>query len=56
MDASFKFSIDEKVETVLGALGVVDTCAVNSDGQNQYYIKTRDGGEWFKESQLTSLA
>jgi hypothetical protein len=53
MDVTFKFTLDQKVTTPFGDVGLISMLAVD-DGGNTYFVKTKDGGNWFKESQLTA--
>lgn len=51
MNVTFKFTIDQNVTTPFGEPGIVSMLAVDSSGIN-YFVKTKVGGDWFKESQL----
>jgi len=49
---SFEFDIDEQVKTPFGDLGIVSMLGYD-DGGPQYFVKTKEGGNWYKESQLS---
>jgi len=51
---SFAFSLDQKVKTPFGDVGIVSTCGFDDSGE-VYYVKTATGGNWFKESQLEAV-
>jgi hypothetical protein len=53
MNTTFKFSLDQKIKTPFGEVGMVKMCAVDETGIN-YYVKTAGGGNWFKEAELTT--
>ena len=53
MKVEFKFSLDQKVTTPFGESGLISMLAVD-DGGNTYYVKTKNGADWFKESQLSA--
>jgi hypothetical protein len=53
MNVTFKFTLDQKVTTPFGDLGVISMLGVD-DGGNQYHVKTATGSNWFKESQITA--
>jgi hypothetical protein len=47
----FKFSLDERVITPFGSIGVISTLGYDESGQH-YYVKTEHKSDWLKESQL----
>ena len=49
----FKFSLDQTVTTPFDQKGIVTMQAVD-DGGNCYFVKTQEGGNWFKEGQLAA--
>lgn len=51
MNVTFKFTLDQNVTTPFGEPGIVSMLGVDGGG-NTYFVKTKAGGEWFKESQL----
>ena len=53
---NFKFGLDQKVKTALGAEGLV-TMLGYDDGGNQYYVLTTSEAttRWYKEKHLTSI-
>lgn len=51
MNIIFKFTLDQNVTTPFGEPGIVSTLAVDGGGI-MYFVKTKAGGDWFKESQL----
>lgn len=53
MDVKFAFSLDQKVVTPFGTVGIVSLCGFDEGGVC-YYVKTETGGNYFKESQLTA--
>ncbi len=50
----FKFDIDQKVKTPFGDEGII-TMLGYDDGGKQYYVKTAQNDQWFKENQLTTI-
>ena len=51
MEVKFIFRMDETVITPFGEDCIVSMLGYDDGGQ-QYYIKTKDGANWFKEDQL----
>lgn len=52
MQQEFKFSVSQKVSTPFDDQGIVTVCAVDKGGVH-YYVKTKAGGNWFREGELT---
>ncbi|MEW6115642.1 MAG: hypothetical protein AB1553_01920 [Nitrospirota bacterium] len=51
----FKFLPGDKVETIVGDLGFVETCAIEAEGRVKYYVVWKGGnGRWFYEDTLTA--
>ena len=54
MDVTFRFEVGDRVTTVLGDEGVIDTCAVEKAG-NRYYVIVRGGtATWYHENKLVA--
>jgi hypothetical protein len=51
MQIKFEFELDQQVQTPFGEMGIIATLGFDESGRI-YYVKTKDGGNWFKESQL----
>ncbi len=50
----FKFSPNQKVQTPLGEVGIIDQCGLTSGPISRYYVLFKGGkGAWFDEDQLT---
>lgn len=55
MHVDFKFSINQKVETHLGDIGVIDGVSKWTGDIIKYSVQLKGGKEaWFDEAQLTS--
>ncbi|MFA6100445.1 MAG: hypothetical protein WC750_06290 [Patescibacteria group bacterium] len=50
-ELNFLYEIDQRVITPFGEDGIVSMLAYD-DGGKQYYVKTKDASNWFKEGQL----
>ena len=54
MTVQFKFSPDDKVETKLGDIGIIDYVARSKMPINQYSVKMKGGdSNWYYEDDLT---
>ncbi|MES2207301.1 MAG: hypothetical protein V4525_10990 [Pseudomonadota bacterium] len=51
MPVEFKFSLDQKVKTTFGSIGIVSMLGFDSGGQH-YYVKTEHNDAWLKECHL----
>lgn len=55
MDVNFKFEPGQKVQTQLGAIGVVEDMSVNFQSGRLCYVFTgeKDSTRWYPEDSLT---
>lgn len=53
MTAIFKYTVDQRVTTPFGRIGIVSTAAVGRAG-NHYYVETELGGSWLYEDQIAA--
>lgn len=51
---TFQFSLDQRVRTPFGSVGIVSMQA-HDDGGVCYFVKTEQGGSWFKEGQISAF-
>ena len=49
----FKFDLDQRILTGFGDKGIIESLSLQEGGIN-YYVKTNQGGMWWKESDLTA--
>lgn len=49
---SYEYSIDDKVKTPFGAVGIVTMLGFD-DGGKCYHVKTEKSANWFKEKELS---
>ena len=49
----FIFDVNDKVKTIFGANGVVESLLFDDAGC-QYNVRTKDGDKWLKEKELTA--
>lgn len=49
----YKFDLDQKVKTPFGDEGIVSMIGFDEGGK-QYFVKTSNNGQWFKEDQLSA--
>ena len=49
---NFKYDINDKVVTLLGDKGIVEWLCVNDSNTIQYYVKTSNNNDWFREDQI----
>lgn len=54
MNIEYVYGVGDRVKTCFDKLGIVEMAAVD-DGGKKYYIKTSDGGDWYKENEIVPL-
>ena len=47
----FKHSIDDRVTTPFGDVGIIEMLGFDEGGK-KYYVRTKTGGNWLKEADL----
>jgi hypothetical protein len=51
----FAFSIDQKVKTVFGDVGIVKMVALDDTACKKVYVMRSNDSSWFKEEELTPV-
>jgi hypothetical protein len=50
----FSFSIDQKVKTVFGDVGIVKSLSLDDTACKKVYVMRSNDSAWFKEEELTA--
>ena len=53
--ANFRFNVDQKVTDCFDQTGIIEMCAIDDGTENKYFVKNKDGGQWYKESELKEI-
>lgn len=51
----FAFSIDQKVKTVFGDVGIVKSLSLDDTACKKVWVMRSDNSTWFKEEELTAV-
>lgn len=51
----FAFSIDQKVKTVFGDIGIVKSLSLDDTACKKVWVMRSDNSTWFKEEELTAV-
>jgi len=51
----FAFSIDQKVKTVFGDVGIVKSLSLDDTVCKKVWVMRSDNSTWFKEEELTAV-
>ena len=52
-EATFEYSIDDKVTTIFGKKGIINMLAIDDGNNNIVFVKTATESQWLKEHQVT---
>ena len=47
----FKYDLDQRVVTPFGDAGLIQMLGYD-DAKEQYFVKTKDNSQWYKEDQI----